>query len=203
MRVSANYWDDRLFQYSTSQSSSSSSLPSAIIHHHHLSSSSAIIIRHQHDIRRLPGHIQLRSRPYTTYYSAEQCQFRIVKLQNRDSPLMIVIMRICLEALIIFDERSRSFSKSLFGICRGILVEKVSELLLVLLTIFSFIFVMSRVSCQKGPICHAQAWRVGPFWQDSIDVWNRVRSTEPFWFGRSTEYLYSPLSPPSQSKLAT
>ena len=29
---------------------------------------------------------------------------------------------------------------------------------------------LSRVSCQKGPICHALAWRVGPFWQDSIDI---------------------------------
>ena len=28
-----------------------------------------------------------------------------------------------------------------------------------------------RVSCQKGPICHAQAWQVGPFWQDTIDMW--------------------------------
>ena len=29
---------------------------------------------------------------------------------------------------------------------------------------------ISRVSCQKGPICHALAWRVGPFWQDTIDL---------------------------------
>ena len=28
---------------------------------------------------------------------------------------------------------------------------------------------ISRVSCQKGPICHAYAWRVGPFWQDNIE----------------------------------
>ena len=28
---------------------------------------------------------------------------------------------------------------------------------------------MSRVSCQKGPIC--QAWWIGPFWQDTLDVW--------------------------------
>ena len=27
-----------------------------------------------------------------------------------------------------------------------------------------------RVSCQKGPICHASAWRVGPFWKDTIDI---------------------------------
>ena len=29
---------------------------------------------------------------------------------------------------------------------------------------------ISRVSCQKGPICHAWAWRVGPFRQDTIDI---------------------------------
>ena len=26
-----------------------------------------------------------------------------------------------------------------------------------------------QVSCQKGPICHASAWRVGPYWQDTLD----------------------------------
>ena len=30
---------------------------------------------------------------------------------------------------------------------------------------------ISRVSCQKGPIYHALTWRVGPVWQDSIDIW--------------------------------
>ena len=29
---------------------------------------------------------------------------------------------------------------------------------------------ISRVFCQKGPICHAEAWRVGPFWQDAIVI---------------------------------
>ena len=29
---------------------------------------------------------------------------------------------------------------------------------------------ISRVSCQKSPICHAEAWRVGPFWQDTLDM---------------------------------
>ena len=28
----------------------------------------------------------------------------------------------------------------------------------------------SRVSCQKGPICHASAWRVGPFWQVPFEL---------------------------------
>ena len=27
-----------------------------------------------------------------------------------------------------------------------------------------------RVSCQKGSICHTLAWRVGPFWQDTIEL---------------------------------
>ena len=30
---------------------------------------------------------------------------------------------------------------------------------------------ISRVSCQKGPISHAWACRVGPFWQDTLDMW--------------------------------
>ena len=29
----------------------------------------------------------------------------------------------------------------------------------------------TRVSRQKGPICHALAWRVGPFWEDTIEQW--------------------------------
>ena len=35
----------------------------------------------------------------------------------------------------------------------------------------------SRVSCQKGHICYAYAWRVGPFWQDTIDIAKTVGST--------------------------
>ena len=30
--------------------------------------------------------------------------------------------------------------------------------------------IFRRVSCQKGPICHALAWRVGPFWRNTIDI---------------------------------
>ena len=29
---------------------------------------------------------------------------------------------------------------------------------------------MSMVSCQKGPTRHAYAWQIGPFWQDTLDV---------------------------------
>ena len=30
---------------------------------------------------------------------------------------------------------------------------------------------ISMVSCQKGPTCHAYAWQIGPFWQDTLDIW--------------------------------
>ena len=33
-----------------------------------------------------------------------------------------------------------------------------------------YIYPNSRVSCPKGPIFHAEAWRVGPFWQDTIEL---------------------------------
>ena len=36
-------------------------------------------------------------------------------------------------------------------------------------------WVMSMVSCQKGPTCHAYAWQIGPFWQDTLDVSNSPR----------------------------
>ena len=28
----------------------------------------------------------------------------------------------------------------------------------------------SRVSCQKGPTCHAYEWQLGPFWQDTLKI---------------------------------
>ena len=27
------------------------------------------------------------------------------------------------------------------------------------------------VSCQKGPTRHAYAWQIGPFWQDTLELW--------------------------------
>ena len=27
-----------------------------------------------------------------------------------------------------------------------------------------------RVSCQKGSTCHAYAWQIGPFWQDTLNI---------------------------------
>ena len=29
---------------------------------------------------------------------------------------------------------------------------------------------ISRVSCQKVPTRHADAWQIGPFWQDTLDI---------------------------------
>ena len=34
---------------------------------------------------------------------------------------------------------------------------------------------ISRVSCQKGPTHHAYAWQIGPFWQDTLDMWSGLR----------------------------
>ena len=33
-------------------------------------------------------------------------------------------------------------------------------------------FHTSRVSCQNGPPRHVNAWQIGPFWQDTIDMPN-------------------------------
>ena len=30
----------------------------------------------------------------------------------------------------------------------------------------------SMLSCQKGPTRHAYAWQVGPFWQDTLDIYS-------------------------------
>ena len=37
----------------------------------------------------------------------------------------------------------------------------------------------SRVSCQKGPTRHAYAWLIGPFWQDTLDIWTTVPTISP------------------------
>ena len=34
------------------------------------------------------------------------------------------------------------------------------------------ITMVSMVSCQKGPTRHAYAWQIGPFWQDTLDIWD-------------------------------
>ena len=31
------------------------------------------------------------------------------------------------------------------------------------------------VSCQKGPTGHAYAWPIGPFWQDTLKIWQASR----------------------------
>ena len=33
---------------------------------------------------------------------------------------------------------------------------------------------ISMVSCQKGPTRHANAWQIGPFWQDTLDIQSAV-----------------------------
>ena len=33
---------------------------------------------------------------------------------------------------------------------------------------------ISRVSCQKGPTRHAYAWPIGPFWQDTLDLYDFI-----------------------------
>ena len=30
---------------------------------------------------------------------------------------------------------------------------------------------ISRVSCKKGPTRHAYAWQIGPFWQDTLELY--------------------------------
>ena len=35
--------------------------------------------------------------------------------------------------------------------------------------IFTYEYIyITRVSCQKGPTCHADAWQIGPFWEEDI-----------------------------------
>ena len=37
---------------------------------------------------------------------------------------------------------------------------------------------ISMVSRQKGPTCHAYAWQIGPFWQDTLDM---AQCVSPVW----------------------
>ena len=30
---------------------------------------------------------------------------------------------------------------------------------------------MVSSSCQKGPTRHAYAWQIGPYWQDTFELW--------------------------------
>ena len=38
-------------------------------------------------------------------------------------------------------------------------------------------FIISMVSCQKGPTRHAYAWQIGPFWQDTLDMYGLRNQT--------------------------
>ena len=45
------------------------------------------------------------------------------------------------------------------------------------------VFLISRVSCQKGPTRHAYAWQIGPFWPDTLDIWVCMCSADSFHLG--------------------
>ena len=45
----------------------------------------------------------------------------------------------------------------------------------------------SRVSCQKGPTCHAYPWKIGPFWQDTLELWCTQFSV---WEGLGAKQFY-------------
>ena len=38
---------------------------------------------------------------------------------------------------------------------------------------------ISRLSCQKGPTWHVYAWQIGPFWQDTLDMWTAQNQRTP------------------------
>ena len=40
------------------------------------------------------------------------------------------------------------------------------------------VYMISMVSCQKGPTRHAYAWQIGPFWKDTLDIWNHPQNTD-------------------------
>ena len=79
---------------------------------------------------------------------------------------------------------------------------------LLTLTLFCWTFLReaktSMVSCHKGPTCHAYAWQIGPFWQDTIDIfyiipwhwqssWSWKSSSLTHW-GRVTHICVSKLT---------
>ena len=45
----------------------------------------------------------------------------------------------------------------------------------------------SRVSCQKGPTRHAYVWQIGPFWQDTQDIYYEVNLMAVISFSLNTE----------------
>ena len=57
----------------------------------------------------------------------------------------------------IAEDGSSTVNRTLFG--------------LIVINSVSVLFIISRVSCQKGPTRHAYAWQIGPFWQDALDIW--------------------------------
>ena len=45
------------------------------------------------------------------------------------------------------------------------------------------------VSCQKGPTRHAYAWQIGPFLQDTIEMWSMCEPID------ETHHLLIPYAP--------
>ena len=46
-----------------------------------------------------------------------------------------------------------------------------SKHLQLLVSVYLIIQISGALSCQKGPTCHAYAWQIGPFWQDTLYIW--------------------------------
>ena len=65
----------------------------------------------------------------------------------------------------------------------------VNDCLLFIRWIFSH---NSMVSCQKGPICHARAWRVGLFWQDTIELCRVIANMKKSTFFKSKSFVCEP-----------
>ena len=50
------------------------------------------------------------------------------------------------------------------------------------------------VSCQKGPTRHAYAWQIGPFWQDTLEIFiyhRRLFFQQHSFIGKRKHNLYS------------
>ena len=89
-----------------------------------------------------------RQRVKTAYLGADIIQLISTKWgrQNIGEKCMLNIWLLCLDLLLMFITAGHNIFRDLVD-------------------------PRSMVSCQKGPICHAYAWQIGPFWQDTLEVW--------------------------------
>ena len=57
----------------------------------------------------------------------------------------------------------------------------------------------SMVSCPNGPTRHAYAWQIGPFWQDTLEMWNISRGypLSLDWIADSSIWLQIPCDTPT------